>query len=264
MAVERIGYLTDLLSERAAAYVSRRHEKPFYVSLHYTAPHWPWEGPKEAHGAAPPHPFQDGGSQPVFAEMMRSLDEGVGRVIAALKRAGQERQTLVIFSSDNGGERYSYNWPWSDGKFTLREGGIRVPLAVRWPERLPRGRRCDQLAISMDWTATLLAAAGAAPDPSHPLDGIDLLPFARGDRMPEDRTLFWRQPYPDQTPHAAARQGKWKYLRIGKQEHVFDLSVDPGEKADLRTHVPRVLDKLRAAWTAWDAQMVAITNRGAY
>jgi arylsulfatase A-like enzyme len=257
---ERIGYMTDLLSDRAAAYVGRRHDRPFYLSLHYTAPHWPWEGPADRHGADATHHFIDGGSRPVFAEMMQSLDRGVGRVVAALKRAGLDRDTLVIFTSDNGGERFSYNWPWTNGKFTLWEGGIRVPLAMRWPGKLRPGSATDQLAISMDWAATLLAAAGAAPDPAYPLDGIDLLPFARGERSTATRTLFWRQPYPNETPHAAARRENWKYLRVGGEEHLFDLAVDSGEKANLRTHRPDVFERLREEWRVWDAQMVPVPS----
>jgi arylsulfatase A-like enzyme len=258
---ERVGYMTDLLSDRAAEFVARRHDRPFYLSLHYTAPHWPWEGPDDAHGKDPNHEFVEGGSRPVFVEMMQSLDAGVGRVLAALERSGRARDTLVVFASDNGGERFSYNWPWSDGKFTLWEGGIRVPLAMRWPGRLPRGGASDQPAISMDWTATLLAAAGAAPDASYPLDGIDLLPFARGDR-PTDRSLFWRQPYPEKS-HAAARRANWKYLRVGDEEYLFDLAADPGEKANLKARRADDFERMRAAWSAWNAQMVPVPKPAA-
>ena len=260
---ERIGYMTDLLSERAGELIGRRHDRPFYLSLHYTAPHWPWEGPADRHGTDPQHHFVDGGSQRVFAEMMRSLDDGVGRILAALKRAGLERDTLVVLTSDNGGERFSYNWPWTNGKFTLWEGGIRVPLTMRWPGRLPRGGATDQLAISMDLTATLLAAASASPDPAYPLDGIDLLPFARGERTSTERTLCWRQPYPDQTPHAAARRANWKYLRVGDEEQLFDLGVDPGEKANLKARRADVFERLRDEWRTWDAQMVPLQGPAA-
>ncbi len=249
---ERVGYLTDLLAERAAAYVSRRRDNPFYLSLHFTAPHWPWEGPADTHRDSVPHDFVAGGSQKIFREMMRSLDDGVGRVMQALRRAGRDRDTLVIFTSDNGGERYSYNWPWSNGKFTLYEGGIRVPGVMRWTGTLPAGRSCDQLAITMDWTTSMLAAGGAATGET---DGMDLLPCARGGR-PAERTLFWRQPDPIATPHAAARRGHWKYLRAGREEFLFDLSVDPGEKADLKARQPRVLAELRSAWENWNSRMV--------
>ena len=106
----------------------------------------------------------DGGSLAAFATMMRSLDEGIGRVLEALQRARRgriARDTLVIFTSDNGGERYSFNWPFSFQKLYLWEGGIRVPAIVRWPGVVPANRVTDQAAITMDWSATILAAAGA-------------------------------------------------------------------------------------------------------
>lgn len=253
VTADRVGYLTDLLSDRAVEIIGRKRANPFYLSLHYNAPHWPWEGPADTHGDSVPHDFIAGGSQKVFREMMKSLDDGIGRVMRALSRARHDRDTLVIFTSDNGGERFSYNWPWSNGKFTLYEGGIRVPLALRWPGTVPPRTSCSQLAITMDWTATLLAAGGAAT--GRELDGLDLLPCARGGAI-TDRTLFWRQPDPGSAPHAAARRRHWKYLRVGANDQLFDLSVDPGEQADLKARHPAVLRELREAWNQWDAQMV--------
>ena len=148
--IEHVGYLTDLLSDRAAQFVARPRTKPFYLSLHYTAPHSPWEGPEDAaighagHGAGP---MTDGGSLKIYASMMKSMDAGIGRVLQALKRAKLERNTLVIFTSDNGGERYSYNWPFSFQKLHLWEGGIRVPAIVRWPGVITAGRITEQPAI---------------------------------------------------------------------------------------------------------------------
>jgi arylsulfatase A-like enzyme len=183
---QRIGYLTELLTERAIQVISRRHTRPFYLSLHYTAPHWPWEGPsdqtvsatlKEGYGG-----FTAGGSLKTYAEMMKKLDDSIGQVLRTLSRANLDRETLVIFTSDNGGERYSYNWPFSGEKGELREGGIRVPAIVRWPGVIPAGRTTEQVTISMDWTATILAATQTKSDPQYPLDGYDLLPAMNGNR----------------------------------------------------------------------------------
>src|SRR6266540_1530188 len=176
--VERVGYLTDLLSDRAAEYIGRPRTRPFYLSLHYNAPHSPWEGPEDAgidHAAHGPGPMTSGGTLKIYGSMMKSMDAGIGRVLKALARAKLERQTLVIFTSDNGGERYSYNWPFSFQKMFLWEGGTRVPAMVRWPGVIPAGLVTEQAAITMDWTATILAAAGTSADAAYPLDGEDLL-----------------------------------------------------------------------------------------
>src|SRR5262249_38749283 len=148
-------------------------------------------------------------------------------------RAQLDRDTLVIFTSDNGGERYSFNWPFAFQKLYLWEGGTRVPAIVRWPGVVPAGRTTEQAAITMDWTATILAAARTATDAAYPLDGENLLAVCTGERAPYDRTLFWRTRI-----RAAARIGKWKYLNDSNQEHLFDLSIDSGEKNDLRQEQP--------------------------
>ena len=254
--VERVGYTTDLLSERAVDFLRRRRDAPFFLSLNYTAPHWPWEGPRDesvsralAQGYAA---FTSGGSLKVYAEMMRSLDEGVGRVLRALEDAGHARRTLVIFTSDNGGERFSYNWPFTGRKFELYEGGIRVPAFVRWPGLVPSNRTTEQAAITMDWTATILAAAGARAHADYPLDGVDMLPVMRGERAPFERTLFWRNDV-----QAAARNGRWKYLKVDdKTERLFDLMTDEREQADHRASRPELFERLRAEYAKWDAQVL--------
>ena len=254
--VERVGYITDLLTERAVEYIRRQRDAPFFLSLNYTAPHWPWEGPGDegvsralGRGYAG---FTAGGSLKVYAEMMRSLDSGVGRVLRALEEAGHARRTLVVFTSDNGGERFSYNWPFSGRKFDLREGGIRVPALVRWPGRVPAGRTTEQVAVTMDWTATILAAAGARAHPDYPLDGQNLLAVLGGGRPAFERTLFWRNDV-----QAAARAGRWKYLKADeKTEHLFDLQTDEREQADSRQTHGEVFERLKAEYRKWEAQML--------
>src|SRR5688572_14569889 len=184
--VQQHGYMTDLLTERAVKYIRRRRTSPFYLSLHYTAPHWPWQDRKGGERVnftdktIEPVTMGGGGSLKMYAEMMRILDEGVGRVMQALRAAGKERNTLVIFTSDNGGERFSYQWPFSGRKGDLLEGGIRVPAIARWPGVIPANRVTRQAAISMDMMATILAATGTKPADGYALDGIDLLPIVKG------------------------------------------------------------------------------------
>jgi arylsulfatase A-like enzyme len=255
--VERNGYLTDLLTDRAVSYISQRRTAPFYLSLHYTAPHWPWQDRKGGERVVftdktiEPVTMGRGGSLKLYAEMMRSLDEGVGRVMRALKTAGIERNTLLIFTSDNGGERFSYQWPFSGEKGDLLEGGIRVPAIARWPGVIPRNRVTGQIAITMDWTATILAAAKATAAEGFPLDGIDLLPMITGASPIRDRTLFWRFATQD-----AVRKGKWKYFRDGARRRLFDLSVDQREQADFSKQNPDVLERLTAEFDKWNQQML--------
>jgi arylsulfatase A-like enzyme len=249
------GYLTDVFSSRAEEFVSRPRSKPFYLSLHYTAPHAPWEGPGDRgvadhtdHGVGP---MVNGGSLGVYAQMMRSMDDGIGRVLAALRRARLERDTLVIFTSDNGGERYSFNWPFSFQKGYLYEGGIRVPAIVRWPGVVPAASVTEQTAVTMDWTATILAAAGAQADAAEALDGENLLPVLRGERNAYDRALFWRT-----RTRAAARIGRWKYVQEGDAEHLYDLGVDLGEKTDLKARETAAFAEAKGRYSAWAAGML--------
>lgn len=252
--VDRTGYLTDLLTDRAVQFIERRRSQPFYLSLHYNAPHAPWEGPGDAamnHADHGPGPMTNGGSRKVYAAMMKSLDDGIGRVLSALSRTHQDRNTLVIFTSDNGGERYSYNWPFSSEKLDLFEGGVRVPAIVRWPGVVRPGHITDQPVTTMDWSATLLAAGGATPDPAYPLDGDDLTPILSGVRQPYERAFFWRTIDRD-----AARVGKWKYLKESGNEHLFDLEMDPGEKNDLRMAHPDVFSRIKAQYAEWNRSML--------
>jgi arylsulfatase A-like enzyme len=196
----------------------------------------------------------------------------------------------VIFTSDNGGERFSYNWPFTGQKNSLWQGGIRVPAIVRWPgvtfraqdpkskaeeqassnlilgarasrphsSLLPDGGRIiHQPAITMDWTATILAAAGVRPDPNYPLDGIDLTSTIRADtRQPSPdtrsaRTFFWRNANQD-----AVVRGQWKYLNDGTREYLFNLSIDEREQADFRAQNPEVFNQQKSAFTAWNATVL--------
>ena len=252
--VERVGYLTELLTERAIEYLKRPHKGPFYLSLHYTAPHWPWEGPQDAEVSRSikygPAGFRAGGSLKVYGEMMKSLDTGIGRVLETLKNSGLEQNTLVIFTSDNGGERFSYHWPFTGQKMDLHEGGVRVPAIVRWPGVTQVGKVTDQPVITMDWTATMIAAAGRKPEPEYPLDGEDLIGVLGGKRPIFARNFFWRT-----KRQGAMRSGNWKYIREGTNEGLHDLSVDEREQANFAEAKPEKLADLRQHFNAWESQM---------
>jgi len=245
------GYLTDLLTDRAVDFVRRQSgRKPFLLSLHYNAPHWPWEArddKRESMRIAGNIGHLDGGSVKTYLEMIREMDEGIGRVLAAVDESGGRENTLVVFTSDNGGERFSDSYPLMGKKMDLLEGGIRVPYIVRWPAGgLPAGQIYEHLAIGMDWTATFLAAAGISAHPDYPLDGVDL--FA----APVERRLYWRMVYRNQK---AVRSGVWKYLSIDGSEFLFDLSRDERERANMRYREPKKFEELRRDYFDWDASM---------
>ena len=254
------GYATDLFTARAVEYVERAAQgaAPFLLSLHYTAPHWPWEAREDRDesrriGKAIYH--LDGGSVRTYQAMVRQMDEGIGRVLDALERTGAARDTLVVFTSDNGGERYSDTWPFVGQKMDLLEGGIRVPLVARWPAVVPPNGVTAQLAITMDWVATFLAAAGVAPDAAHPLDGIDLAPVLRDPAAAVPRELFWRMKHRAQR---AMRADRWKYLSLAGDEFLFDLAHDGRERANLAARHPDRLQSMRERYAAWDATMPPI------
>lgn len=255
--VERAGYLTNLLTERAISEMqkSAKSGKPFLLSLHYTAPHWPWEGPGDAALAATLKSTHhlDGGTLEKYGEMVVHLDRSVGFVLKELQALGIADDTIVVFTSDNGGERFSDNWPFTGGKTQLLEGGIRVPVIVRWPREIAAGSRSDQVIASMDWLPTLLAAAGGAPDRRFPSDGENLLDVLTGRAPSRHRTLCWRYKSEDQ---AAIRDGTMKYLRIGEREYLFDVAADPRERANLKDKAPAVFERLKKDYAAWNAQML--------
>ncbi|QEV64800.1 twin-arginine translocation pathway signal protein [Streptomyces spectabilis] len=256
-------YYTRILTERASDYVRREHDRPWLLNLNFTTPHWPWiaDGDTEASaevvrrikaGDRGALRHQDGGSIAKYTEMVQDLDRSIGHVLHALKKSGQERDTLVFFASDNGGERFSYNWPLSGNKGSLREGGIRVPTILRWPARLDGGQVSEEPVYTPDWTATLLELAGARPDPARPLDGTSLARYLLRGTEPGERDLFWRV-----RGERALRRGPWKYYRgKGGADQLFHLGRDQREQADLARREPALLAELRTAWERTDAGLL--------
>jgi arylsulfatase A-like enzyme len=277
--VEEVGYLTWMISDRAAEYVAQERDRPFYLQLNYTAPHWPWEGPEDAHVGAriraefqaeteprayPLYDFHNG-SLAKYAEMVEAMDTGIGRVLDALDARGVTDDTIVCFASDNGGERWSKNWPFIGEKGDVTEGGIRVPFICRWPAAVAGPQVSEEPNITMDWTATLLDAAGTRSHPDYPLDGPSLLPWlVEGAEFPT-HDLYWRT-----TSQTALRRGRFKYLWEGRPrpvlgrwplyegeyELLYDVTVDGREAADLSPHHPDLVAELRSALQVLEAQMI--------
>jgi arylsulfatase A-like enzyme len=174
-------------------------------------------------------------------------------VLQALDANGLSGNTIVIFTSDNGGERFSDTWPFTGVKTELLEGGLRVPALVCWPDRIPAGRTSDQVTITMDWFPTLLDAVGTAPDARYLPDGMNLLAVLTGQRAPAPRKLFWRY---KTNAQQAARDGDFKYLKIRDNTFLFDVVADPRERGNLKHRRKDVFDRLVADWTAWNAAML--------
>ena len=170
--------------------------------------------------------------------------------MAALEQRGLAANTLVIFTNDNGGEWLSRNEPLRNRKTTLWEGGLRVPLILRWPGVLPANAVSRQVALTMDLTATILGVAGAAVPASHKLDGIDLLPTLSGRAPLVDRTVFWRRLRP--SLQRATRSGQWKLVQDGVNFYLFDVAADPAERNDLTAAHPEIVRKLKLAIDSWE------------
>ena len=257
------GYLTDMITDRAVQWLGEvagpaGGDQPFFLSLHYTAPHWPWETRDDA---ALAEEVKDnlfhlhGGNIHRYRKMIHQMDEGIGRVMAALRQAGVDRDTLVVFTSDNGGERFSDNWPLVGGKMDLTEGGIRVPWIAHWPAAIAPGGVSDQQCLTMDWSATMLAAAGVAADADHPLDGVSLLPVLHDPAATFERMMAWRMNHRGQR---ALRLGDWKYLQVDGHDYLFKLPDDERERANHAKREPERLAAMRQAWEDWAATMPPI------
>jgi arylsulfatase A-like enzyme len=253
-------YLTDEITDRALSFIDRRAGQPFFLEVAFNAVHWPFQPPdqppteEERRAGRRQLPPMPGDTLPVmrptYVRMLERADDGVGKILAALERRRLTRNTLVIFTNDNGGERLSSNAPFSNRKGTLWEGGIRVPLILRWPAVLPAGRTSGQVALTMDLTATILAATGTKTPNTYRPDGIDILPILRGQASPVEREVFWRVRRPNR-PMVAVRSGRWKLLIEGESVRLFDLAADPAERTDLAPANPDRVTALRRLLTAW-------------
>jgi arylsulfatase A-like enzyme len=251
------GYLTDVLADETQRYLEAfaNENEPFFLSLHFNAPHWPWEGPNDVRHSRDLTSVldTDSGSAKVYGEMVKSLDANVGRILKTLKKLKLDKDTIIVFTSDNGGERYSYNWPFLGKKGELLEGGIRVPGIVRWPSMIKKGSESSQVITSMDWMPTLLAAAGIQAPDKLALDGLNLLPalIDSDTRIPRD--MYWRYKAEEQ---AAVRSGHWKYLKIKNKEYLFNLEQDQREQANFKNLHPEIFKQLKEKFASWNEGML--------
>ena len=260
-AVDVPGYMTDLITERAVRFIEQHADRPFFIDVAYNAPHWPYQvpdRPSEARDNAR-HLMpsdSDTSTRSDYVAMVERVDQGVGEILGALDRLGIAGDTLVIFTNDNGGEWLSNNSPLFNRKWTVWEGGIRVPALIRWPGRVPAGKVSDQVGITMDLTASILAATGVSVPSDARLEGINLLPILEG-RMPEvERTLFWRTAAGNRL-QKAVRRGDWKLIVDGNHTYLFNLRTDLGERHDLASRHQAVAHALRPLLADWERDIEA-------
>ncbi|HUT45657.1 MAG TPA: sulfatase-like hydrolase/transferase [Sedimentisphaerales bacterium] len=256
--VKREGYLTDLITDEAVGFIQRRQKKPFLLYVAYTAPHTPYQGPGDKKPEPVPEADYNKGSRETYAAMVERMDQGIGRILKGLDDAGLVDNTLVIFMSDNGANKTGDNSPFSGFKGNLFEGGIRVPCIVKWLGVLARGAVSDQPCMTMDFSRSIVRAAGAKPPAGRAFDGMDILRVAATNRPVQKRTLFWRARRAERT-RKAVRDGSLKYIRLQDgddvKEYLFDLQRDPAEKNNLLNDQPENVRKLKTLLQNWQQEV---------
>ena len=254
-------YMTDYLSTQAVDAIKANRNRPFFMYLAYNAPHTPLQAKKSDYDALTmiDDSTPEGHRLRVYAAMMVALDRGIGRVMAELKRQGLDNNTMVVFTSDNGGPHYiglpDINAPYRGWKITFFEGGIRVPFAIRWPAQIAAGSTSPVPVSTFDLFSTAAAAAGAALPADRPIDGVDLLPWAQGKARGEPhKALFWRS-----GDYRVVQSGGWKlqHLDLPRRDFLFNLAVDPTERVNLAASNPAKVAELNALQRAQDAQQRA-------
>lgn len=255
--VKAPGYLTDLINDHAAKYVHDHAKAPFFLYVPHLAVHAPFQPPDAPETPMVTKDTMLQGSRAIYKAMLERVDKGVGMILEELDKAGIAENTLIVFSSDNGGERWASNEPLFHHKNTVWEGGIRVPCVMRWPGKLPKGKVTSQVGITMDLHATFIAAAGVEPPKEKPLDGIDLIPLLTGAKPAQERTFFWRIDHSNRK-QKAIRHGKWKYVNDGNtMDLLFDLEADISERHNLNYQYPEITQDLKARLKAWEDEIEA-------
>jgi len=252
------GYSTDLFTQRSIKFIEDNAGSPFFLELAYNAAHWPFQVPD--HPSVAPgngrlvQPQEQASTRADYVRILERADQGVGQILATLEKRGLTRNTLVIFTNDNGGEWLSRNAPLFNRKQSLWEGGIRVPAIFKWPGRVPANRTSSQVGIVMDLTATIAAATGSPVPADAKLEGINLLPLLQANAAPVERTLYFRYTLPTRRQRAV-RQGDWKLMIDGPNPMLFNVRADPGERNDLAAARQDMVAKLFPLLGAWEADV---------
>lgn len=250
-------YMTHLISDESVEWLNIQNaEKPFFLYVPYTAPHYPLQGPDDYQ---PDKLHADNwykGDRSDYIPLVEELDKGIGKILAKLDEDGLTENTLVIFFSDNGPTKKGSAGRFSGNKGHVFEGGIRVPCLIRWPGKIQAGTTSDQMSISMDLTASIAAILDASPP--KPLDGIDIIGHVASEEQDFPRTLFWRRKRGDNV-RKAVRDNNMKYIYEnagGKiSEYLFDLAADPVEQNNLKLKNKKDLKRLKVLLDQWEADV---------
>lgn len=255
-AFEPPRYLTDYYTDEAVKAIKANRNRPFFLYFAHWTPHTPLQAAREDYDALSHIELH---RERVYAGMIRSLDRSVGRVLEALHEEGLEENTLVMFTSDNGGAGYiglpDINSPLRGWKISLFEGGLRVPFLAKWPSQIPAGETYDKPVHHFDMFATAAAAAGAALPSDRTMDGVDLVPYVLGEaESVPHQALFWRS-----GAAQSVRMGRYKLVvsapqGLPRREWLMDIEADPSERRDLSSELPEQLSRLRYALEAWSAE----------
>jgi arylsulfatase A-like enzyme len=257
-------YLTDQLTDEALQFIEANKDKPFYLNFCHYAVHAPLMGKQELIDQAADRPGADGQSNKVYYAMLRSVDESVGRIVKKLNELHLSENTVVIFTSDNGGAVHlgkppaTANTPLRNGKGSAYEGGLRVPLIVKLPGVARAGSVCDTPVITMDFFPTLLELAGADKSASRTAtDGVSFVPLLRGESATPHQELFWHYPHywngGKISPYSVVRSGDWKLIRFYEtgREELYNVKSDLSETNDLAKANPAKRKELGARLDAW-------------
>jgi arylsulfatase A-like enzyme len=244
--------------------MARNRDKPFFLDVAYNAAHWPYQ-PPDSPSVAIGHarhvlPFDSATStRAQYVSIIERADLGVGKILRAIDSLGLARNTIVIFTNDNGGEWLSRNYPLFHNKSSVWEGGIRVPAIIRWPGHIPANTMSGQVGITMDLGASILAAASARVPAGADLEGMNIFPMLER-RAPEvERTLFWRVSVGRN--QQAVRSGDWKLLIDNGRPFLFDVRHDLGERDNLIASRTDVARRLKRALEAWEKDVDAEAAR---
>jgi len=260
-------YLTDRLTDEAISFVRQNQDKPFFLYFSHYAVHTPFQAKKEMIKKYEAIPKEKRQGKPVYAAMVESVDESVGRIMATLRELKVEKDTLVIFTSDNGGfAGATKHAPLRGNKGAYYEGGIRVPLIIRWPGVTEAGQESKVPVTSSDLYPTCLTAAGLPLHPAQHRDGLDLRPVLEGAKSLDRNALFWHYPHynghPSSVPSCVMRKGDWKLIETfdPKGVELYHLGRDLSETTNLAQKEPSKLAEMRKELEAWrkevDAEMM--------